>query len=255
VRSYLRSLKAALNWAHKQEWLDQPCRYEMLAADDGESTFKGRPLNAVEFEAMLGACAKVCPSDPESWRFLLRGLRESGLRLGEGMVVSWDDESQIIPLRTRGGGYLLRIPSRLQKRRKSEEIPTTPQFGALLDEVPNDQRTGWVFNPGHLGNRKARYTSHSVGQIITRIGKATGVILNGEGKAPSAHDLRRTFGQQLADAGVPPRDLQSIMRHSSFKTTEKYYLRHQAVEQAERLAQYLGDDRQESSSRCLVANP
>ena len=47
-----------------------------------------------------------------------------------------------------------------------------------------------------------------------------------ETKPASAHDLRRSFGQRLADAGVLPRDLQAIMRHKHFSTTEKYYLTH-----------------------------
>ena len=58
-------------------------------------------------------------------------------------------------------------------------------------------------------------------------------------KPASAHDLRRSFGQRLADAGVLPRDLQSIMRHQHFSTTERYYLTHRAADQAERIAQVL----------------
>jgi integrase len=58
--------------------------------------------------------------------------------------------------------------------------------------------------------------------------------------ARTAHDLRRSFGQRMADAGIPPRDLQAIMRHASLTTTEKYYLRHRASDQAERIAAYLG---------------
>ena len=80
---------------------------------------------------------------------------------------------------------------------------------------------------------------------MSKIGKAAGVIVNkAEGKFASAHDLRRTFGQELADAGLPPRDLQAIMRHANLATTEKYYLRHRAVEQAERIAMYLGTHQQ-----------
>jgi hypothetical protein len=47
----------------------------------------------------------------------------------------------------------------------------------------------------------------------------------------------------MADAGIPPRDLQAIMRHASLATTEKYYLRHRASEQADRIASYLDGSR------------
>jgi integrase len=43
----------------------------------------------------------------------------------------------------------------------------------------------------------------------------------------------------LADAGVPPRDLQLIMRHSSFTTTQTYYLTSDAAAASKRLASYL----------------
>ena len=69
-----------------------------------------------------------------------------------------------------------------------------------------------------------------VGRVITKIGKAAQVSVNDEGKPASAHDLRRSFGQRLADAGMAPTDLQTIMRHSTFATTKKYYLKANAIE-------------------------
>jgi integrase len=78
-----------------------------------------------------------------------------------------------------------------------------------------------------------------VGRAITAIGREAGATVNSKGKPASAHDLRRSFGERLADAGVPPRELQSIMRHSRLETTERYYLRHNAAEQGKRLAAQL----------------
>ncbi len=47
------------------------------------------------------------------------------------------------------------------------------------------------------------------------------------------------FGQRIADAGLPVRDLQSMMRHASIITTETYYLRHRAHDQGKRIEAYL----------------
>ncbi|HJN08632.1 MAG TPA: site-specific integrase [Pirellulaceae bacterium] len=239
VESYVRTLQAALNWGHKLGWLPEVLHLD-FDVDDESETFKGRPLTVPEFDAMLAACDEVCKRGPSSWKFLLRGLWESGLRLAEAMHLSWDDDALIMPLRTRGGGYLLKIPANMQKSRKSQEVPTTPAFAALLDEVLIDARTGWIFNPEPRRVMKTRLGAKQVGRILTVIGKRAEVFVNAEDKPASAHDLRRSFGQRMADAGLPPRDLQSIMRHSSLTTTEKYYLRHRAVEQAERIAMYLG---------------
>ena len=125
---------------------------------------------------------------------------------------------------------VLQIPARKQKNRKDQTIPTIPDFAKLLASVPIDNRTGWIFEPQKLRGA-GRFTSmRQVGRVITKIGKAAQVSVNDEGKPASAHDLRRSFGQRLADAGMAPTDLQTIMRHSTFATTKKYYLKANAIE-------------------------
>ena len=250
VESYMRTLQAALNWGHKMGWLADKVTLDLLDVDDDSETFKGRPLIVDEFESMLAACQVVSPDGSETWQFLLRGLWESGLRLGEVMNLSWDDDARIRPLKTRGGGYLLKIPSKQKKSRKAQEVPTIPAFAELLDEVHNEDRTGWIFNPAPLRRWPRRLSEPQAGRIITRIGTEAGIVVNEHGKFASAHDLRRSFGQRMADAGLPPRDLQAIMRHSSLATTEKYYLRHRAIDQAERIAAHLGtsEERQKKTA-------
>ena len=36
------------------------------------------------------------------------------------------------------------------------------------------------------------------------------------------HDLRRSFGSHLLDRGVPIREVQTLMRHASVTTTQRY---------------------------------
>ena len=64
-----------VNWAADLEWLPKRIRFTATSCDDPD---KGRPITLEEFERMLAAVEKVCRRDPESWRFLLRGLWESG---------------------------------------------------------------------------------------------------------------------------------------------------------------------------------
>ena len=73
---------------------------------------------------------------------------------------------------------------------------------------------------------------NGAGRIVGDIGAAAGVN-------KGAHDIRRGFGQRLADLGVPPRDLQLMMRHRDFKTTEAYYLKSDAATTSKRLAEIL----------------
>ena len=237
VRSYMTTLIAALNWAHSMKWLSERTEFVKLDADDPD---KGRPLCLEEFERMLSAVHKVVgEAAAPSWKFLLRGLWESGLRLQEALSLSWDDESGITPVLGGKGLPYLHIPAKMQKNRKAQDVPTTPAFAELLEEIDRDKRSGPVFCPKQQ-RRHARPMLHRTSRTITAIGRAANIVVNSSGKAASAHDLRRSFGQRLADAGLPPRDLQAIMRHASYTTTEAYYLRDRIQDQAKRIAQYLG---------------
>lgn len=239
VRSYMLTLVAALNWAHKMGWLPERARLELISTTDLE-TYKGRPITWAEFQLMLDAVDIVCRGkDPDSWKFLLRGLWHSGLRLGEALGMTWDVPGTLRPFRLRSGCVVLEIPAASQKSKADATIPTTPEFAALLDEVPPDQRTGFVFSPRKLHGSGRYNDSRQAGRVITAIGKHAGVLVNAT-KPASAHDLRRSFGQRLADAGVTNDDLQAIMRHRCYGTTKKYYLKQNAAEQAQRIAQKLG---------------
>lgn len=238
VRSYMTTLIAALNWAHSMKWLPERVEFVKLDADDPD---KGRPLCGEEFDRLIVAVPKVITeaADVESWRYLLRGLWESGLRLSEAMMVNWDADDAITPVFPKSGLPVLHIPAKLQKNRKAQDVPTTPTFADLLKETSEGERTGWVFNPGARRGQR-RLTPEQVGRTITLIGKAARIAVNAVGKPASAHDLRRSFGQRMADAGLPSRDLQAIMRHASITTTEAYYLRDKVQDQAKRIAMYLG---------------
>lgn len=69
-----------------------------------------------------------------------------------------------------------------------------------------------------------------MGKVIGRIGKAAGVEVEPADertgrptKYATAHDLRRSCGERLRDAGVPPLVICRVMRHSSWETTRKHY--------------------------------
>lgn len=54
-----------------------------------------------------------------------------------------------------------------------------------------------------------------------------GFVVTKDGKKQnkfSFHDLRRTFGTNLANKGISPKVLQKLMGHASLETTMKYYV-------------------------------
>jgi len=184
----------------------------------------------------MGATVVVGQPVAESWMYVLRGLWESALRLDEMMHVSWDTSETIRPTWKPGQLPILEIPAAMQKNDTEECIPLLPAFEALLLETPPAQRHGWVFEPMSLqlkprkANNHWRPNAEWVGKIISRIGEAAGIVVQAEDvrtgrptKYASAHDLRRSCGDRLRNAGVPPLVICRVMRHSSWETTRKHY--------------------------------
>ena len=115
-------------------------------------------------------------------------------------------------------------------------------------------RTGWVFNPASLQTRIGRRVRHErfdaewVGKVISRIGQAAGVIVDQADertgrpiKYASAHDLRRSCGERLRNAGVPPLVICRVMRHASWETTRKHYAPGDVQQDAGVLRQIIGN--------------
>jgi integrase len=154
------------------------------------------------------------------WERLLRGLKLSGLRLGEALNLSWDDETKIM-VDLSGRRPMLRILAELEKGGQDRVHPITPDFEEFLLATPTEQRTGPVFPMGDNGE--------SVGlefasKTIACIGKAAHVLVDRKsGKNASAHDLRRAFGEKWSKL-VMPAVLQQLMRHEDISTTMAYYV-------------------------------
>ncbi|GAA4445463.1 hypothetical protein GCM10023156_05050 [Novipirellula rosea] len=236
VRGYMKSIVSALNWAYHQDWLtDQPKRPRIKVSK--KTAMKGRPITETEFKKMLKCtAAEVGDEAADSWKFILRGLWESALRIDELMHVSWDMHGTIRPKWIKGRLPVLEIPAAMQKNDTDEDIPLLPAFEKLLIQIPKEDRTGWIFDPLSLQLKLGRKVRHQrpdaewVGKVISRIGKRAKIEVapadsrtGTEIKFASAHDLRRSCGERLRNAGVPPLVICRVMRHSSWETTRRHY--------------------------------
>ena len=169
-----------------------------------------------------------------SWQYLLRGLWESGLRLGELLDVHWTDPQYLVPNWGTGMYPVLSIPHERQKNATEESIPLLPGFEAVLQETPSENRSGFVFEPESLQTKAGRKPGDErlrvewIDKVVTRIGEKAGVVVVPEkndkpAKFASAHDLRRSCADRLVEAGVSERDVASVMRHASVETTRRHY--------------------------------
>jgi len=275
----MRAILAALNWAHLQGWIPNKPVVKLVGIAKLKH-MRGRPLTQEEFEQMLAAvegalttkasAPKTRNGKPlkkraeiqlrkssreivESWQQILSALWESGLRLDELMHVSWDIPGTIRPVWCSGQLPVLEIPADMQKNATEESIPLLPGFEALLLKTPENERTGWVFSPASLmpvkegQTRDHRPHTSWVGKIISRIGKAAGIVVDPgnpkKDKPPkyaSAHDLRRSCLNRLKNAGVPADVLQMVARHADYRTTLKFYADTEVQQKAAALRVYLG---------------
>ena len=146
VNSMMGAIMAFVRYCKNHKWIEEVPPVMKLDVDE---VMRGRPIAGEEFERMLDAASKVVgEGSAPSWRFALRILWESGFWIGDMMNFSWDDITRIHPVwPSRPDNHAtIKIPSS-QKNRKVEEIPMLPGLKMLLDEVSEDERSGFVVNP------------------------------------------------------------------------------------------------------------
>ncbi len=222
VAKTARQLKAALRWAERQGMLAKAPAIEMPKRQKGAKLMKGRAVSGEEYDRLLLAVRKVRPQDAPAWERLLTGLWLSGLRLGEAVVLTWDDGPFAVDLTGRHPRF--RILGEAQKSGRDELLPMTPDFAQwLLDATPEAERAGRVFKLTNRATAKP-FTITEVCRIVSAIGeKARVVVDKASGKYASAHDLRRSFGTRWAKKEMPA-VLRRLMRHADIATTMGYYV-------------------------------
>jgi len=240
IKSKSAHLKAAFNWAKDIGMIFEVPKIRMPKRAKNSKVMKGRPITSEEFERMIQNVHKVVGKDrADSWKHLLRGLWWSGLRITEAMTLTWDAHGMRVEL---SGKYpMLSIPAESQKSHKDEMLPVAPEFAEMLLSTPEDQRTGFVFNPQRKHSIERFKCPREAGRTIRLIGQKANVKVDefarkGEAvvKYATAHDLRRAFGTRWAHR-VMPVDLQKLMRHETIETTMKFYVNQHVDDIASRL--------------------
>ena len=226
IASSLRAVKAALSWAVSVGILAKVPKINLPKGAKGRK-MKGGALIGEQFDRLLLAVSKVRPKDTTEWFRYLTGLWLSGLQPGESAILSWDADAPFA-VDLSGRHPRFRIKGAAQKSGQDELTPMTPDFAEFLLQTPENERHGRVFRLNQAVNQNTVNGTpldvHHVNQIVDKIGRKSGVIVNAvDGKSATAHDLRRTFGTRWAKR-VMPAVLQKLMRHANVQTTMQYYV-------------------------------
>ena len=222
VARHLRHLKAVARWANRQGLLPAVPTFDMPKRAR-VNKMKGRPITGEELDRMLEAAAGVVgEAAAESWKFLLRGLWTSGLRLGEAMALRWDHQPEGVSVQLDGKHSVLAFDGEAQKSGRTQLVPLAPEAVELLQ--PHQKGRGFVFAPLTKRGLPMARDAQKAGKIIGEIGAAANVVTDAAaGRTATAHDLRRAFGARWSKR-VMPAVLKEIMRHADIQTTMTYYV-------------------------------
>ena len=232
ICKHLRHLKAALRWAKSMDLIASVPEFHFPKSGKHQRMMKGRPITDEEFQDMLNAVESVVGSESaESWRFLLKGVWWSGLRLGEALGLTWHPSDTLYVDFDSGKYPMFRIQAEADKGGQDRLLPMTREFAELIE--PHRKESGFVFNPERVHNgRKSNHRRNTewVSVVGSRIGEASDTIVSSAGsktKYASFHDFRRSFGDRWSQK-VMPQMLMTLMRHESIDTTLRFYVGHDA---------------------------
>jgi len=139
-------------------------------------------------------------------RAILELLYSSGLRVSE--LVGLD------------GNHLdleLGIVKVMGKGRKERIVPVGKKAMEALKAYLYHRDHVEANAPIFLNTRGGRLTSRSVGRLVKKYSRQSGVF-----RKISPHSLRHTFATHLLDAGADIREIQEMLGHTSLSTTQRY---------------------------------
>jgi integrase len=214
ILNYIGLLHAIFAHATKRGW----CERNPVALADKPRAVRNahiRFLSLEELEAILAAT----PSTPlgRTDRLLYLTAAMTGLRRGEAVALRWQDvdwSSDLVRVRRSFTRGQFGTP---KTRRSSRAVPLAQRLRAELEEhhrqTPYSSDDDLVFAHRESGNVLDPSKLRKRFQSCARQAGVRPVRL---------HDLRHTFGTQMASAGAPLRALQEWLGHSDLRTTLIY---------------------------------
>lgn len=183
INSYLRHIRAALNWARDEGYLQKPVKVPMLKVDKPLP----RTLTAAERAVIREYAAR---RDPEIYRMLEFALW-TGCRRAEIRAVRWQDVYD---------GHV-RI---FGKGSKERSIPLLPGAVAAMGERKD---IGPVFEQIHVDTISHRF------QAVAQACGLEGVHF---------HTLRHSAATAMVESGIRLEIIQKILGHADISTTKIY---------------------------------
>jgi integrase len=134
----------------------------------------------------------------------------TGLRRKEMMNLRWAD------LHLDGEAPFVRVPASISKNRRSASLPLVPDVAAALRAQKPADVSPFAFVLRGLVPRVPTFKKDLAAAEIP--------FVDPFGRRVDVHALRVTYGTQLTVAGVAPREVMELMRHSALHLTMNLYM-------------------------------
>ena len=146
-------------------------------------------------------------------------IGETGLRRNEALDLTWSDIEDF-----------QRVIVRKAKHHRTRVVTLTPLAREVVQKLWDDRPATPLTEPARVFHLSATRLNGEFRKAADKAGFPQ----------VTPHTLRHAVGTQLAEAGVPTRDIRDVLGHSTIKITERYMNRapQSAIDRAmERLAQ------------------
>jgi integrase len=214
VNRELATLRRMLRLAQEWKLIDRVPRIRLL---DGERT-RDFVLNQQLEHEYLGHA-------PQPLRNIALLILETGLRIGEALMLQWD-HIRLEPLPRAKFGYLKVVAGKSKNARRT--IPLTDRVALMLR-----RRMGQTTSPLVFANREGKpYLVTSINHLHHKVRSSMGLP-----KDFVIHSLRHTMLTRLGESGVDAFTIMRIAGHSSITVSQRYV--HPSQEAMERAFQCL----------------
>ncbi len=215
IRNYIGTLSAMLSYAQRRRWAtSNPAG--MVELPDVARSEEIRFLTCEEIEQAIAAVGEGTYQALD--RTLILTAAMTGLRAGELVALRWRDVDWMAARVRVRQNYVLGEFGTPKSRRSTRSVPMADAVGATLDDHFKASR--WqgdddlVFAHPDTGEPLSKH------QNLRRFRAALKAA--GLDDSHVFHDLRHTFGTQMAAVGTPMRTLQEWMGHRDLTTTQRY---------------------------------
>ncbi|MCL2647165.1 MAG: site-specific integrase [Phycisphaerales bacterium] len=201
LNQYLETLRTFCGWAVKRKRMATNPLVDVEKMDDSADIRRERRSLTPEQIASLLAVV------PAHHRIVYRLILSTGLRRQEAMDLRWGD------VRFGSSKSFLQLRAEATKNHRAAMQPLLSSVAAGLRRLRGD-----------AGDNDSVFPSIPSIYIHRKYLAAAGIPWKDEdGRQADFHALRHTFGTLLSNAGVPPRVVMELMRHSDMRLTMKTY--------------------------------